>query len=189
LVSERRCARRRPHDRAAVPCGVTGRPALSIAGPSYRDVRFSKDKQPYKAAATARFPHERGKDVHTPGWYLHLGLDGVYVGTGIWHPDTPTLTRIRRAIVDRPAAWKRVRSNRSLRASHAFSGNSLKRPPRGFDPAHPFVEDLMRKDIVTFAELDERAACSPRFLDTVARLCASSAPINRFLCEALELPY
>lgn len=155
----------------------------------HRDVRFAKDKRPYKTAATARFPHERGKDVHTPGWYLHLEPGGVYVGTGIWHPDTPTLNRIRRAIVDDPAAWKRVRTNRALRAAHEWSGDSLKRPPRGFDADHPFVEDLMRKDIVTFAELDEKDACAPRFLERFTTLCRGSAPLVRFLCGALELAY
>lgn len=155
----------------------------------HRDVRFSKDKRPYKTAASARFQHERGKNVHTPGWYLHLGTDGVYVGTGIWHPDTPTLNRIRRAIVQDPAAWKRVKSHRPLRAEHDWSGDSLKRPPRGFDPEHPFIEDLMRKDIVTFAELGEKDACAPRFLDRVSALCRGSAPLVRYLCRALELEY
>lgn len=153
----------------------------------HRDVRFARDKRPYKTAATARFPHERGKNVHTPGWYLHLGADGVYVGSGIWRPDTPTLTRIRRAIVDRPDAWKRVKAHRALRAAHEWSGDSLQRPPRGFDPGHPFIEDLKRRDIVTFAVLDETAACAPRFLDRVTTLCRGSFPLVRFLCEALAL--
>jgi uncharacterized protein (TIGR02453 family) len=155
----------------------------------HRDVRFAKDKRPYKTAATARFPHERGKDVHTPGWYLHLAPDAVRVGSGIWRPDSPTLHRIRAAIVAEPAAWKKVKTSRTLRGAHAFSGDSLKRPPRGFDPEHPFVEDLMRTDIVTFAELDERAACAPDFLGQVADLCRTSAPLVRFLCGALDLAY
>lgn len=154
----------------------------------HRDVRFSKDKRAYKTAATARFQHERGKNVHAPGWYLHLSPGGVYVGSGIWRPDAQALTRIRRAIVDDPAAWKRVKTHRALRRAHAFSGESLKRPPRGFDPGHPFVEDLMRKDVVTFAEIDEQAACASRFLDRVTQLCRGSAPLVRFLCDALELP-
>jgi uncharacterized protein (TIGR02453 family) len=154
----------------------------------YRDVRFAKDKRPYKTAATARFPHERGKDVHTPGWYLHLAPDGVYVGSGIWQPDAPALTRIRQTIVVDDAAWKRVRTNRKMLAVHSLSGDSLKRPPRGFDPGHPFVEDLMRKDFVTFAELDEKAACEPKFIDEVTDLCRAGLPLVRFLCGALEVP-
>ena len=155
----------------------------------YRDVRFSKNKQPYKTAAAARFPHERGKDVHTPGWYLHLGPDGVVLGAGIWRPDGPTLARIRRAIVEDGAAWRRIKTAKAFRTTHRFSGDTLSRPPRGFDPDHPFVEDLKRKDIVTFAELDERRATSSRFLETCAGLCRSSAPLVRFLCGALDLAW
>lgn len=155
----------------------------------HRDVRFAKDKRPYKTAATARFPHERGKDVHTPGWYLHLSPKAVYVGSGIWHPDGPTLTRIRQAIVTDAAAWKRVKTNRRMLEAFAFSGDSLARPPRGFDPGNPFVEDLKRKDVTVFAELDPKAACAPGFLDQVTDLAKRSAPLVRFLCGALELEY
>lgn len=179
-----------PRLRRVSPCFVAD-PA-PVGGSMFRihrDVRFSKDKRPYKTAATARFPHERGKDVHTPGWYLHLGLDGVYVGAGIWHPDGTTLTRIRQSIVDRAAAWKRIRGSKAFRTTHHFSGESLQRPPRGFDPDHPFIDDLKRKDIVTFVEMSERATCGPKFLETVAGHVATSAPLVRFLCEALELDW
>ena len=69
----------------------------------YRDVRFSKDKSPYKTQAAAHFRHERGKDVHAPGFYLHLEPDDVFAGAGIWHPDMKSLTKIRDAIVANPA--------------------------------------------------------------------------------------
>src|SRR6187401_2919255 len=52
----------------------------------YRDVRFSKDKTPYKTAAGIQFRHERAKDVHAPGFYLHLDPEGVFMGAGLWHP-------------------------------------------------------------------------------------------------------
>ena len=52
----------------------------------YRDTRFSKDKSPYKTAAAAHFPHERGRDVHAPGYYLHLEPGSVFAGAGLWRP-------------------------------------------------------------------------------------------------------
>ena len=61
----------------------------------YRDVRFSKDKSPYKTQAAAHFRHESGKTAHAPGFYLHLAPGEVGAGVGIWRPATPTLTRIR----------------------------------------------------------------------------------------------
>jgi len=156
----------------------------------YRDTRFSKDKTPYKTAATARFPHKRGKDVHTPGFYLHLGLDGVFAGSGIWRPDSASLAGIRTSIVERPKDWKRVLTGRPFKDGRLhLGGDSLKRPPRGFDPDHPFIEDLKRKDFVAFTPFDEKAACSPDFLDRYARACRTAGPFVRFLTEAIGVEW
>jgi len=156
----------------------------------YRDVRFSKDKLPYKTAATAQFRHERGKDVHAPGYYLHLGTDGVYVGTGIWRPDADALRNIRQAIVDKPKEWKRIVSAKPFKDGRLEPhGDSLKRPPKGFDPEHPLIEDLKRKDYVTFTTLDEETACAPDFLDTYTKTCRSAGPYVKFIADALGLEW
>src|SRR5262245_48947572 len=65
----------------------------------YRDTRFSKDKRPYKTNLGLHFRHERAKDAHAPGYYLHIGPDEVFAGGGIWHPGADVATRIREAIV------------------------------------------------------------------------------------------
>jgi len=155
----------------------------------YRDVRFSKDKRPYKTAATAQFRHVRGKDVHAPGYYVHLGADGVYAGSGLWHPDAATLAQVRAFLVAHPDRWKRILGGKKFRSLLPLGGESLKRPPRGFDPEHPLVEDLKRKDFVTFVELDEKTACAPDFIDRYTDLCRTTAPFVRFLTEALGLPW
>ncbi len=149
----------------------------------YRDIRFSKDKRPYKTVVSAQFRHERGKDVHAPGFYIHLGADEVFAGSGIWRPDSGALALIRQAIVDRPRKWKGIAQKANL------GGDSLKKPPRGFDPEHPLVEDLKRKDFVTFTAFDEKTACKPGFIDRYAETCRRSAPFVRFLTEALELKW
>ena len=74
----------------------------------YRDIRFSKDKQPYKTHAAAQFRHEAGKDVHAPGFYLHLAVGEVFAGFGIWRPDSSSLLKIRKAIINHPDQWKKV---------------------------------------------------------------------------------
>jgi len=56
-----------------------------------RDTRFSRDKTPYKTHCGIQFRHERGRDVHAPGFYLHVGPDESFVGVGIWHPGRDTL--------------------------------------------------------------------------------------------------
>ena len=68
----------------------------------YRDTRFSNDKSPYKTNLGIHFRHERAKDAHAPGYYLHIGPGEVFAGGGIWHPATEAATAIREAIVADP---------------------------------------------------------------------------------------
>src|ERR1700754_5124398 len=72
----------------------------------YRDTRFAKDKTPYKTHTGMHFRHAAAKDVHAPGYYLHLEPDHVYGGGGIWRPDTATAHRIREAIAAKPKQWR-----------------------------------------------------------------------------------
>jgi len=71
----------------------------------YRDVRFGKDKRPFKTNVGIQFRHFQGKDVHAPGFYVHLEPKGCFLGVGIWHPDAPALGNIRTAIAENSAAW------------------------------------------------------------------------------------
>ena len=80
----------------------------------YRDVRFSKDKSPYKTMAAAHFSHERAKEVPAPGFYLHLAPAESFVGVGIWHPDATTLKNIRDTIVANAAPIARASFNVSV---------------------------------------------------------------------------
>jgi uncharacterized protein (TIGR02453 family) len=149
----------------------------------YRDTRFSKDKSPYKTHIGIHFRHERAKDAHTPGFYLHLQPGSVFAGVGIWHPDSPTLAKIRAAIADDPESWRRATARIQL------GGESLKRAPSGFDPEHPLIEDLKRKDFITSAEFTQKDACSAGFLERFAGTCRETSPLVHFVCKALALPY
>ena len=71
----------------------------------YRDVRFSKDKSPYKTNCAMQFRHEAGKDAHAPGLYLHLEPGNCGAAAGLWRPPTPTLRLIREAVADGTAAY------------------------------------------------------------------------------------
>ncbi|MDX1579237.1 MAG: DUF2461 domain-containing protein [Gemmatimonadota bacterium] len=155
----------------------------------YRDTRFSKDKSPYKTHVGIRFQHERGKDVHTPGFYLHIGRDGAWIGCGIWRPDGDALFKIRTAIVEDPDAWKRAVGTEPFRSAFELHGETLKRGPRGFDLDHPLIEDLKRKDFVGTAPIAKKALLAPDFLDTFIARCREGSPLNRFICGALGLAY
>lgn len=155
----------------------------------YRDTRFAKDKTPYKTAGGIHFRHTRAKDAHTPGFYLHLEPGGVFAGSGIWRPDTKSQLAIRQAIVDEPDRWKRLQRAKAFRDRFELAGDSLKRPPRGFDPEHPLIEDLKRKDFITVSSFTQRDVCSAGFLEDFAGSCRASAPFVRFLTEALDLEW
>lgn len=149
----------------------------------YRDTRFSHDKKPFKTHVGIHFSHTKGKDAHAPVFYLHLQPGGCFAAAGIWHPDSRALTQIRTAIVSQPEQWKRVRGKLSL------EGDKLKKPPRGFDPQHLFIDDLKMKDYVASVELDEKQICSGRFLREFAAECRKMAPLVEFTAKALGLKF
>jgi uncharacterized protein (TIGR02453 family) len=153
----------------------------------YRDTRFAKDKSPFKTAATAQFQHGKGKDGMTPAFYLHLEPGNSAIGAGMWRPLPPALKRIRDAIVGRTREWAKVREGRELRDACAMIGESLKRPPPGYDPNHPFVGDLKRKDFAMSVRLDEHEIGAPGFMDVAVEGVRKVVPFVRFLSEALGL--
>lgn len=151
----------------------------------YRDIRFSKDKSPYKTNVAMQFWHKRGgKNAYGPGLYLHLSPGQSFGGGGIWHPDTKTLSKIRKAIVARPAEWKEVKQS-----GPRIEGASLKRPPIGFDANHPFIDDLKLKDYTAGVRFKDAQVTSPAFLQEYLASTEKLNPLNEFLAEALGLPW
>ena len=151
----------------------------------YRDTRFSRDKSPYKTHVAAHFPHhDGGKDHSAPGYYLHLEPGTCFGGGGLWHPDGPELQKVRERIVNRTKEWKAIAGS-----SISIGGESLKRPPAGFDPGHPFIEDLKRKDIFATMHFSERDVCAPDFVERYSEVCRTAAPLVEFLTKALGLAW
>lgn len=155
----------------------------------HRDTRFSKDKSPYKTALGIQFRHESAKSAHTPGFYLHIQPGNVFVGLGIWHPDSATLRKIRAHMIEKPDGWRKAVGGRRFREAMELAGDSLVRPPRGIDPEHPLIDDLKRKDFIGTASLQEAAVLEPGFIREFAGLCRAGSPLVKYLCEALELSY
>ena len=155
----------------------------------YRDVRFAKDKSPYKTHAAAQFRHRAGRDAHAPGFYLHLEPGNVFVGAGSWHPGGETIGRIRTAIAQDPEGWQKVLNEPGFRTRHKLVGESLKRPPRGYDAEHPLIDELKRKDFMSIESFSQTKACSAGFIDLVADSFRSASPLVRFLTEAVGQPF
>jgi len=155
----------------------------------YRDTRFSKDKSPYKTHAGVQFRHQAGKDAHAPGFYVHLATDGLFFGGGVWLPPGPKLNLIRDYIVDNSHSWGRVSKAQKIKDVGGIKGDSLKRPPRGFDADHIHIEDLKRKSFYVMTEAPASHALKPGFLDEVSEAFHRAAPLNRFITGALDLPF
>ena len=153
----------------------------------YRDTRFSKDKRPYKENVGCQFRHVAGKSAHAPGFYVHLQPDNVFIGGGIWMPPNPVLDKIRRAIVNKPKDWAEV-----VKLKEKFSGDegeSLKRPPTGYEADHPYINDIKRKSFFLMREMDPGQALKPTFIDEAARTFSDISPLMAFITNALKLPY
>lgn len=155
----------------------------------YRDTRFGKDKTPYKTYTGIQFRHEQAKDVHAPGFYVHLEPGSVFVGAGIWRPDSATLGRIRDAIARSPEDWSRAAQESRVGELYRLEGETLKRPPAGYDSEHPLIEDLKRKDFIVTARLSERTVTSTGFPEALAGTLQVSTPLMRFLCGAVGVPF
>ena len=155
----------------------------------YRDTRFFKDTAPYKTNVGIQFRHEFGRDVHAPGFYVHIAPDECFLALGVWRPDSGALRQIREAIVERPDRWRRVWNDKKFRGHFAPDGASLKRAPLGFPADHPLIEDLKRTDFLGLRELRPSDVLAKGFLDGVAASFAASRPFVRFLCDALRVPF
>jgi uncharacterized protein (TIGR02453 family) len=155
----------------------------------YRDTRFSKDKTPYKTNVGIQFRHEQGRDIHAPGFYVHIAPGECFLAVGLWRPEPEPLGRIRQAIVEWPGRWRRARDDAKFRARFALDGGSLKRPPRGFAADHPCIEDIKRTDFIGVEEMEERDVLDKGYLEHVAASFTASRPFMRFLCNALKAPF
>ena len=155
----------------------------------HRDVRFSKDKSPYKTNIGIHLRHEAGRDVHAPGAYVHIEPDDVFLGVGIWHPDSTALKAIRERIANEPKVWKRVRDAKRFRERFELAGDTLKRPPRGFDAEHPYIEDLKRKDFIGVQSLDPGMITSRLMVKETVAAIRDARAFMEFLCVALRLPW
>lgn len=155
----------------------------------FRDTRFSRDKTPYKTNIGIQFRHELGKDVHAPGFYVHIANEECFFGVGCWHPDPDMLGKIRNRISEKPKQWFAARDDKNFTQHWALGGDSLSRPPRGYAIDHPALEDLKRKDFVGMAALSPTEVTGAGFVELTGKRFAEAVPLMRFLCEALNVQF
>ena len=154
-----------------------------------RDIRFGKDKRPFKTNSGIQFRHEVGKDVHAPGFYLHIEPNDCFIGVGLWRPDMRALSKIRDAMIDNGDAWLAARDNKIFCQKFTLVGDSLTHAPRGYAKDHPLLTDLKRKDFLALTRLTDAAIRAKSFYPKVIACYAQSIPFMRYLCQALDLRF
>jgi uncharacterized protein (TIGR02453 family) len=142
----------------------------------YKDVRFAKDKRPYKDHAACQFRHNAAEEI--------------IFGGGIWKPPSDKLKLVRERIAERPVDWKKVTSNKRLKDTFGgVAGDGLVRPPKGFDPKHKYIDDLKRQSYFAMRRTKPSSARSKNFVDEVAQTFKAASPLMKFLNDALGQPY
>ena len=168
----------------------------------YRDTRFSANKAPYKTHIGISFFHVATKStarglagnaamgrLDAPVLYLHVEPGGCFTGGGIWHPQAPTLKRLRDFMTDNPRSWQKLTTAKSFRQYFELSGETLSRPPHGYPADHPLLADLKRKDIVASSDLTEREIMSSELATTLIKRFRAMRPLLEWLCLALEIEF
>ena len=158
----------------------------------YRDVRFSKDKTPYKTNVGIQFRHEDGKDVHAPGFYVHLQPGENFAGVGLWSPETKVARAIRQAINDDPAGWKKAAHSKAFNDVWSIGDHEedrLKRVPKELDENHPFPDDLRLKSFTAGSRLTQKSVTSNEFADDLYARFKKASAYTEFLCDAIGVRF
>ncbi|XZG70494.1 DUF2461 domain-containing protein [Chitinibacteraceae bacterium HSL-7] len=153
----------------------------------HRDTRFSNNKSPYKTNIGIQFRHVLGKDVHAPGWYVHIAPEECFVGVGCWHPEPEALRKLRDAVLTDPEQWLAARDDAAFRRTFSLQGDVLKRMPSGYPADHVAAEDLRRKDFIAGALLDWDTVVGGGLLAFCRDAFADAQPFMRWQCKALGL--
>lgn len=155
----------------------------------YRDTRFSKDKSPYKTNIGIQFRHELGKDVHAPGFYVHIEPSACFLGVGIWHPESKVLSRIRDFMIDNPNGWRQAVEHSPFSSNYVLEGESLKRSPKGYPADHELIDDLKRKDFIACMNFPDQKITLNSFPDYVIQHFEQADPFMSYLCMAVGVRY
>jgi uncharacterized protein (TIGR02453 family) len=153
-----------------------------------RDTRFSKDKSPYKTALFFHFYVEDGTEEAAPGFYMHLGPGESRIGGGVWRPAPASLAKIRDAIAE-GKAWTAAKKKAQAGGGRIMEGDPLKKVPKGYHPAHAHAEDLKRRDFGVSVDVSDAALVGGKLVETIGEGFRTSAPMVKFVCEALGIAF
>lgn len=152
-----------------------------------RDIRFSKDKTPYKTNFGASIS-PGGKGSFTAGYYVHLEPNAIFLAGGMWQPEPPLLNAIRQEIDYNAGEFKKIINHKDFKKY--FGGLSdedkLKTVPKGYDKAHPEIEILKNKSFIVVHNLKDNNVLSKDALKYCTAVFKAMHPLNLFLRRACD---
>ena len=151
----------------------------------YRDIRFSKDKTPYKNHFSVSF--DRTKPLLRGGMYLHIENDASFVGGGFWEPNNEDLFRIRKEIELDASDLKEIITDKTFVSYFGtLEGEELKTAPKGFDKTHPAIELIRKKQFVIRRKFSNKEVLSPNFQEEVLATFKAMRPFFDYMSDVLS---
>jgi len=153
----------------------------------YRDVRFSKNKDPYKNNFGMWFS-SKSKGGNEPGYYLHIQPGKSFIAGGYWMPEAPHVKLIRQEIDYNIGDFKEIIQNKDFKKNFNLGiANALKNAPKGYDPADPNIEYLKLKSFEASMKLDDEEFFKPTLVNKLISSFKTVHPLVAFLRNALEV--
>lgn len=166
--------------------GLSGLNPKKLAFRIYRDVRFSKDKRPYKTNMGAGFS-PGGKMIQEPGYYIHIEPGNSFLAAGIYMPDSANLAKVRQEIDYNANGLLKILKDRKFKAN--FDGlddyDKVKSAPKGYAKDHPQIELLKNKSFTVSHYFSDAEVKNKNFLKEVVKLCKVVKPFNDYFKTAL----
>ncbi len=154
-----------------------------------RDIRFSKDKSPYKTNMGVWFSQNRNRK-NSPGYYIHFEKGKSFIAGGVWCPEANELKQIRKEIEFFHDDLEAIVNNKNFKSEFGAldrdENNMLKKAPKDVDPNHPAIEFLKLKSFTASEPIDDKLFTSADFSKTIAKKLIALKPLNDFLSRALE---
>lgn len=154
-----------------------------------RDIRFSKDKSPYKTNMGVWMSQDKNRK-NAPGYYIHFESGNSFIAGGVWCPEPSELKLIRKEIEffhdDLEAIVTNKIFKKEFKELSREENNVLKKAPKDFDPNHAAIEFLKLKSYTASHKIDEKSFSEPDFSKKIAQQLITLKPLNDFLNRALQ---
>jgi uncharacterized protein (TIGR02453 family) len=155
-----------------------------------RDIRFSKDKSPYKTNMGMWFTQNKNRK-NAPGYYIHYEKGNSFIAGGVWCPEANELKQIRKEIEFFYDDLEKIVNDKKFKSEYKELSNdensTLKKAPKGYDPNHPAIEFLKMKSFTASQKIDDKLFTQPNFAKTIAQKLILLKPLNDFLNRAIEI--